>query len=203
MGQLMVGSSASSFTQVGGPEFLLDADETERFGDLNRDGVIDLVPEFDTYVHYKFDLDELLKAGGTEVDGTIYVNFHRLAFYSSDVTVFDNIHVYDSTERRVVGDANLDGVFNSRDLVLVFQANEYEDDVDGNSSWSEGDWNGDGDFTSADLVEAFRAATYTNASLPAGNLDSLFDRERAGRRSIVRHAAAAIDSLLGDDEFLI
>ena len=129
--------------------------------------------------------------------------FSCLAFYSSDVTVFDNIHVYDSTEDRVVGDANLDGVFNSRDLVLVFQANEYEDDVDGNSSWSEGDWNGDGDFTSADLVEAFRAATYTNASSPAGNLDSLFDRERVDRRSIVRHAAAAIDSLLGDDEFVI
>ena len=45
----------------------------------------------------------------------------------------------------VYGDANLDGIFNSADLVQVFQANGYEDDVDANSTWAEGDWNGDGE----------------------------------------------------------
>jgi lysophospholipase L1-like esterase len=33
------------------------------------------------------------------------------------------------------GDANLDGIFSSRDLVLVFQANQYEDEIASNSGW--------------------------------------------------------------------
>lgn len=53
------------------------------------------------------------------------------------------------------GDSNLDGEFNSSDLVQVFAAGEYEDATAGNSTWATGDWNGDGDFTSSDLVTAF------------------------------------------------
>ncbi|MCA9196978.1 MAG: hypothetical protein KDA87_05540, partial [Planctomycetales bacterium] len=58
------------------------------------------------------------------------------------------------------GDANLDGEFNSQDLVRIFTAGEYEDDIAGNSLWLEGDWNGDGDFTSSDLVLAFQDGGY-------------------------------------------
>jgi acid phosphatase len=54
------------------------------------------------------------------------------------------------------GDSNLDGRFDSSDLVRVFQSAEYEDAAVGNSSWSEGDWSGDGEFDTADLVLAFR-----------------------------------------------
>lgn len=64
------------------------------------------------------------------------------------------------------GDSNLDGRFNSRDLVTVFVTGEYEDGVTGNSSWAEGDWNGDLEFDSADMVTAFQSGTYeltTNA----------------------------------------
>ena len=50
------------------------------------------------------------------------------------------------------GDANGDGVFDSSDLVLVFQSAEYEDDIEDNSTFAEGDWNGDGDFTSSDII---------------------------------------------------
>ena len=60
----------------------------------------------------------------------------------------------------VIGDSNLDGLFDSSDLVTVFQSAEYEDDIDGNSTWAEGDWNGDGDFTTQDLVFAFQTASY-------------------------------------------
>lgn len=70
-----------------------------------------------------------------------------------DVWVHDLANTY-------YGDSNLDGEFNSRDLTLVFQAAEYEDDIDGNSTWAEGDWNGDGDFTSRDLVFAFQDDGY-------------------------------------------
>ena len=44
------------------------------------------------------------------------------------------------------GDANLDGIFNSSDLVSVFQAGQYEDDIPQNSNWATGDWNADGEF---------------------------------------------------------
>ena len=58
------------------------------------------------------------------------------------------------------GDANKDGLFNSNDLVQVFQAGEYEDGIAENSYWTTGDWNSDGDFSSRDLVAAFRAGQY-------------------------------------------
>ena len=58
------------------------------------------------------------------------------------------------------GDANLDGVFNSTDLVAVFKVSEYEDQIDKNSSWTSGDWNGDFEFDSSDLVTAFQYGAY-------------------------------------------
>ena len=58
------------------------------------------------------------------------------------------------------GDSNLDGEFNSSDLVEVFAAGEYEDGIAENSYWTTGDWNSDGDFDSSDLVVAFRDGRY-------------------------------------------
>ena len=56
----------------------------------------------------------------------------------------------------VVGDVNGDGLFDSSDLVSVFQRGEYEDDLLGNSSWFDGDWTGDAEFSTSDLVLAFQ-----------------------------------------------
>ena len=58
------------------------------------------------------------------------------------------------------GDANLDGAFDSRDIVAVFSAGEYEDGISGNSTWAEGDWNGDGEFGTRDWVLAFMSGEY-------------------------------------------
>jgi hypothetical protein len=66
----------------------------------------------------------------------------------------------------IVGDANIDEVFNSIDLVQVFQTGEYEDSVVGNSTWSDGDWTNDNEFSSADLVAAFQDAQYVAAASP-------------------------------------
>lgn len=74
-----------------------------------------------------------------------------------DFMVFE---VLDST----YGDSNLDGIFNSTDLIEVFQAGAYEDDVSNNASWEQGDWNCDGDFDSSDLVLAFGSGNYSSAS---------------------------------------
>ena len=58
------------------------------------------------------------------------------------------------------GDANLDGVFDSADLVHVQRLGEFKDATGGNSTWSEGDWNGDGEFDTSDLVLAFQRGMY-------------------------------------------
>ncbi len=65
-----------------------------------------------------------------------------------------------SNSDRLVGDSNNDGRFNSSDLVMIFVAGEYEDNVDLNSSFETGDWNLDGDFDSSDLVLAFQLGHY-------------------------------------------
>ena len=64
----------------------------------------------------------------------------------------------------VFGDANLDGTFNSADLVDVFQSGEYEDEHIGNSTWETGDWNADREFTSRDFVVAFQGGGYSFAA---------------------------------------
>ncbi|MEZ6119569.1 MAG: CAP domain-containing protein [Pirellulaceae bacterium] len=58
------------------------------------------------------------------------------------------------------GDSNLDGEFNTSDLITVFQANEYEDSAVGNSTWKSGDWNGDFEFDTRDLVFVFQQGGY-------------------------------------------
>jgi len=95
-------------------------------------------------------------------------------------------------ENRLIGDSNNDGLFNSSDLVKVFQAGEYEDDVDGNSTFDEGDWNLDGDFTSSDMVMAFQTGLYeaesqANTSNIVAAVDWLFahDQRPARQRAYV------------------
>lgn len=72
----------------------------------------------------------------------------------------DHLHWIEQIANTYLGDANLDGEFNSTDLVEVFQAAEYEDGIRGNSTWESGDWNADGEFNSADLVTAFQQGGY-------------------------------------------
>ena len=73
-----------------------------------------------------------------------------------DIDEADRMIWVHDVQNTYYGDSNLDGVFDSKDLVIVFQAGEYEDDLVQNSSWETGDWNGDLDFTSLDLVAAFQ-----------------------------------------------
>jgi hypothetical protein len=56
----------------------------------------------------------------------------------------------------IPGDSNLDGLFDSTDLVSVFAAGEYDDEIAGNSTWFSGDWDGDSEFDSSDLVMGFQ-----------------------------------------------
>ena len=65
------------------------------------------------------------------------------------------------------GDSNLDGVFDSGDLIDVFKEGQYEDTIALNSTWETGDWNGDGEFGTADLIVAFQAGGYSDSSVAA------------------------------------
>jgi len=98
------------------------------------------------------DIDTLTLAIGGPVsgredlndDGIVDLNDHRV--WVKDLS------------RTYYGDANLDGEFNSGDLMAVFQAGKYESDV--SAGWAEGDWTGDRRFGSADLTAAFQDGGY-------------------------------------------
>lgn len=68
-------------------------------------------------------------------------------------------------KRTWFGDANLDGLFNTGDLVAVFQGTKFELPED--AGWELGDWNGDGRFTTGDLVTAFQDRGFEAGPLPA------------------------------------
>ena len=85
------------------------------------------------------------------------------------VNADDRTHWIQDLGNTWFGDANLDGEFNSADLTLVFQSDEYEDNITLNSSWAEGDWNGNGDFESGDLIVAFQDGGYEIGSRTAVN----------------------------------
>lgn len=124
-------------------------------GDFNGDSTLDQV-----------DIDLLTAAIrlGT-VDPEFDLNLDQR------VDLEDHSHLLEAYMRVAPGDSNLDGRFDSRDLVIVFTEDEYEDDQEDNTGWFSGDWNGDGDFTAADLVFAFQKGDYlfdvAHAALPA------------------------------------
>lgn len=113
-------------------------------GDFNMDGTLDIA-----------DLDgitEAVKSGSQDAVYDVDLN--------GTVDATDRTLWIERVRGTYIGDANLDGEFNTSDFVSVFQAGEYEDDVAGNSTWTTGDWNGDGEFDTTDFVAAFQAGGY-------------------------------------------
>ena len=79
------------------------------------------------------------------------------------------------------GDVNLDGRFDTRDLVQVFQTGLYEKDSS-SSAWSHGDWNCDGRFDSSDLVTAMQSGyDDLQAAIAAWPMMKLLGRMRNGK----------------------
>lgn len=120
-------------------------------GDFNGNGMLDLGD--------LKQLDQAIATGTVDMaydrnmDGRISVD-DRAAWVHGDLGTY-------------FGDANLDGLFDSTDLIQVFQAGKYEDEVFGNSNWTSGDWNGDGDFDTSDIVLAFRNGAYVQSEATA------------------------------------
>jgi hypothetical protein len=82
------------------------------------------------------------------------------------VDVRDHRFWVEQLARTYPGDTNLDGQFNSADIIQAFQFGGYEDRMPLNTNWSGGDWNGDGDFNSADFVIAFQSGGYEQGFKP-------------------------------------
>ena len=111
-------------------------------GDFNENGMLDIE-----------DINQLVwESASGENNPAFDLNADDLVD-SSDVTIWAK-----DLTNTWLGDSNLDGEFNSGDLVRVFEAGKYEKDQDAN--WSEGDWTGDHRFGSTDLVAAFRDGGY-------------------------------------------
>jgi hypothetical protein len=104
---------------------------------------------------------------------------------------------------RPIGDSNSDGVFNSADLVAVFQAGKYEDRTDNNATFEEGDWDGDGDFTTTDLVFAFTHGNYVAAANSTelaprsiSNNEIELDADKLHQRAALDAVFALFDSMI-------
>ncbi len=113
-------------------------------GDFNLDGLLD-IDDLNTLV-------AAIQAGSGDIQFDVD--------QSGVVDLRDQQHWVTELKQTWMGDANLDGVFDSGDLITVFQAGEYEDSVATNSTWVTGDWNGDAEFDSGDLVSAFQDGGY-------------------------------------------
>jgi hypothetical protein len=113
-------------------------------GDFNNDGVIDAT-----------DMDLLTaevlagtNAAAFDLTGEGQVNEADRAAWVQDI------------KNTYFGDSNLDGEFNSGDLVSVLSLGKYEDNTEDNASWADGDWDGDLDFTTTDFVVALSGGGY-------------------------------------------
>ena len=62
-----------------------------------------------------------------------------------------------------IADVNLDGRFDSADLVTIFSAGQYDRGASIEVTWTTGDWNCDGVFDSSDLVAAMQVGHYVQS----------------------------------------
>ena len=126
-------------------------DMVRLLGDFNTDGILDIS-----------DIDDLLVGVTSEENVATYDLNNDASVNTEDIRVWIK-----DLANTWIGDANLDGEFNSGDMVDVFQAGKYESDLD--AGWAEGDWNGDRRFDSGDMVAAFQDAGYESGPRTAIN----------------------------------
>jgi hypothetical protein len=111
-------------------------------GDFNANGVLDAP-----------DIDELTGCMSAGCNPAAYDLNADAIVNEADINVWVK-DLFNSW----IGDADLNGEFNSSDLVTVLASGTYEVDI--NSVWSTGDFNGDGRTNSTDLVAALADGGY-------------------------------------------
>ena len=107
-----------------------------------------------------FDRNGLLDVGDLQLQiGAIDSQATEFDLNGDGVVTLDDLHDWVVRLKSTwVGDANLDGEFNSSDLVAVLAAGRYE--TQATATWSQGDWNGDQRFSSSDLIVALAGGGY-------------------------------------------
>ena len=122
-------------------------------GDYDGNGVLDAI-DIDA-------LSEAIRSGKTDTEFDLNRD-GRVDDEDRSMWVIDLKMTY-------FGDANLDGEFNSGDLVDVFVAGKYvvDPDMAETATWVEGDWNGDMFFDTGDLVLAFQIGGYVTGAAAA------------------------------------
>ena len=123
-------------------QFIADGTSLEEtvVGDYNRNG--------------EFDSDDIELLASAIRESRDYAVFDVDG--NGDVNSTDHLTWVKEVANTNFGDSNLDGVFDTSDFIIVFQNDEFEDGIPGNSTWAEGDWNGDSEFGSDDFLLAFR-----------------------------------------------
>ncbi|MCA9168002.1 MAG: hypothetical protein KDB23_10055 [Planctomycetales bacterium] len=106
-------------------------------GDYNGDGMLDID-----------DLELLTNAINT---GSPDRQFD--ADQSGAIDRLDRLYWVRELKRTWIGDADLNGQFDTHDIVTVVRTGKYES-IEA-ATWTQGDWNGDGTFGSGDFVAAF------------------------------------------------
>ena len=118
-------------------------------GDFNADDVLDVQ-----------DIDLLTAESASGDNDPAFDLYADLQVDQADISMWAK-----DLRQTWIGDADVDGEFNSADLVKVFTAGKYE--AEATAVWSEGDWTGDGVFDSGDLVAAFTDAGYEQGPVVA------------------------------------
>ncbi|MCP4194549.1 MAG: PEP-CTERM sorting domain-containing protein [Planctomycetaceae bacterium] len=116
-----------------------------------------------------YNQNGLRDAGDLDLNASVGIAAQDLAYDLNEdgvVNTADRIIWVNDLKNTWMGDADLNGQFDSGDLVTVFAAAKYETGQE--ASWGQGDWNGDQKFDSGDLVTAFSNAGYEAGERPGG-----------------------------------
>ena len=109
------------------------------------------------------DIDDINQLATAVAEGQNAPDFDLTG--DGQVTIDDVYYWTGTLANTWTGDVNLDGEFNTSDLIVVSAAGKYE--IATRALWSEGDWNADGLFASDDLILRSRMeATNKGLTLP-------------------------------------
>ena len=117
------------------------------------------------------DLNDDGRCDATDIDllSVAVLEGSQVSFFDLDgdgsVTANDQTYMVHELMHTFFGDADLDGEFNSKDIVQALAGGKYERTE--YATWSKGDWNADLVFNSGDLVAALADGGYEAGPRPA------------------------------------
>ena len=138
-------------------------------GDWAQGAFVGLVPDFNRQLVGGVDEFYMFTRAITADEvGTLYALDPGCATIDeclAGLTGADRVNAVHDQYGTWMGDANLDGVFDSGDMITVFQAGLYE--TGAAALWADGDFDGNGAFESGDLVAALADGGYEAGPRPA------------------------------------